>query len=361
MRDQLPAPLVDPDVDLKDFPFTPMFRSRLFGSSFHAKASDGGWRAGVTLWLKSWDQTPAGSLPDDDVDLCRLAELGRDLKSWSKIKKEGLWGWIKCSDGRLYHKTVAEGVNEAWRTKLEQRWRTECGKLKKAAQRAGTVVALPAFTDWLERRCPKPVPRDTSGTGPGTDDHCPDVVPRETASKGREGKGREGIIDEDDGAREADPAVLLIQAFDAARVAVLGQEQARPWPFASDISTARKWLEAGADAELVRFISEVEHKKMREQPTRWPRALGGIERQVLNAIAVRKSKTAIAGTPPAPKIQAVETFDDERWRTNLRRLKEHGVWPNDIGPKPGFRNCRVPAHLQVEFSFTPAQPAEAVQ
>ena len=34
-----------------------------------------GVAGGGTLWLKSWDQVPAGSLPDDDVDLCRLAEL----------------------------------------------------------------------------------------------------------------------------------------------------------------------------------------------------------------------------------------------------------------------------------------------
>jgi hypothetical protein len=84
MSDDLPSPPIPTGADLRDFPFTPMFRSRLFGSSFHARVSDAGWRAGVTLWLKSWDQSPAGSLPDDDIDLCRLAELGRDLKSWRK-------------------------------------------------------------------------------------------------------------------------------------------------------------------------------------------------------------------------------------------------------------------------------------
>ena len=85
---ELPAPLVPAKVDLRDFTFTPFYRGRLFGSSFHAQVSDAAWRAGVTLWLKSWDQVPAGTLPDDEINLCRLAELGRDVRSWRKIANE---------------------------------------------------------------------------------------------------------------------------------------------------------------------------------------------------------------------------------------------------------------------------------
>ncbi len=135
MPEELPEPLVPPEVDLRDFAFTPIFRGRLFGSSFHARASDAAWRAGVTLWLKSWDQVPAGTLPDDEIDLCRLAELGRDVKEWRKVEKEALWGWYKCSDGRLHHKTVAEGVTEAWERKKSQRDRTAAARAKKLSQR----------------------------------------------------------------------------------------------------------------------------------------------------------------------------------------------------------------------------------
>lgn len=129
------APPVPPEVDLRDFPFTPIFRARLFGSCFHARVSDAGWRAGVTLWLKSWDQVPAGSLPGDDIDLCRLAELGRDLKSWRKIRDEALHGWFPCADGRLYHKVVAQGVWEAWDRKCAQRSRTAAARAARAAKR----------------------------------------------------------------------------------------------------------------------------------------------------------------------------------------------------------------------------------
>ncbi|HGM8473132.1 TPA: DUF1376 domain-containing protein [Pseudomonas aeruginosa] len=93
----------------------PLDIARLFGSEFHARASDGEWRAGLTLWLKSYHQVPAGSLPDDDVALARLAEYGRDLKSWRAVKDGALHGWVKCSDGRLYH---------PWSRR--RRWRAGC-------------------------------------------------------------------------------------------------------------------------------------------------------------------------------------------------------------------------------------------
>jgi hypothetical protein len=40
MTEVLPAPLVPGEVDLRDFQFTPLYRSRLFGSSFHARSTD---------------------------------------------------------------------------------------------------------------------------------------------------------------------------------------------------------------------------------------------------------------------------------------------------------------------------------
>lgn len=124
---KIPDPLVPPECDLRSFPYTPLYRARLFGSRFHATVSDAGWRAGVTVWLKSWDQVPAGSLPSDDVLLCRLAELGRDLRQWKKIREEALHGWVECSDGRLYHHVVAELVLEAWKSRGKASARGKAG------------------------------------------------------------------------------------------------------------------------------------------------------------------------------------------------------------------------------------------
>lgn len=126
-------PLVPADVDLRDFPYTPIFRAMLFGSSFHARATDSEWRAGMTLWLKSWDQVPAGSLPPDDIALCRLAELGRDVDAWLAVSAMALYGFVLCSDGRLHHPVIAETVLDAWAKRRHSRnrkrtWR-EANKL----------------------------------------------------------------------------------------------------------------------------------------------------------------------------------------------------------------------------------------
>lgn len=125
------APLTPEDCDLRDFQFMPMDISRLFGSRFHAVCNDAEWRAGVTLWLKSFHQVPAASLPDDDVELCRLAELGRDIKAWKKVRENALHGWEKCEDGRLYHKVVAEKALEAWGKKQSYRERSKKGNSKR--------------------------------------------------------------------------------------------------------------------------------------------------------------------------------------------------------------------------------------
>ena len=122
------TPPIPPDVDLTGFPYMPIHRARLFNSTFHLQASDAEWRAGVTLWLKSWDQHPSGSLPNNDADLCRLAELGRDLRRWKKLKKMALLHWNVADDGRLYHGVVTEYVTYAWNTKIAREKRTHAAR-----------------------------------------------------------------------------------------------------------------------------------------------------------------------------------------------------------------------------------------
>lgn len=129
-------PLVPAEVDLRDFRFMPVEIARLFNSSFHAYATDAEWRAGVTLWLKSWHQVPAASLPSDDVALCRLAELGRDLAAWESIKAGALRGWQEGDDGRLYHPVVAEKALEAWSGRQGYRERTAKARAERERRRA---------------------------------------------------------------------------------------------------------------------------------------------------------------------------------------------------------------------------------
>lgn len=119
----LPEPPVPSDLDLRDFRWMKLDLIALFNSDFNTTLDDTAWRAGVTLWGKSWHQVPAGSLPKDDPTLCNLCGLGRDLKAWKRIRPAALRGFYECSDGRLYHRYVCQMAADAHaeRKRFEER------------------------------------------------------------------------------------------------------------------------------------------------------------------------------------------------------------------------------------------------
>ena len=128
----LPPPPVPANAVLgPKFTTYPLELDLLRKSSFNAHASDAGWRAAVNLWGSAFQRSPAGSLPDDDLELCRLADLGTDIKKWLKVKREALWKWRKCSDGRYYHDVVAEKVLAGWIGKLSYSKASEAGNAKR--------------------------------------------------------------------------------------------------------------------------------------------------------------------------------------------------------------------------------------
>ncbi|BCA57713.1 DUF1376 domain-containing protein [Sphingomonas sp. HMP6] len=184
----LPAPLTPPDCDVQDFSYMPLHVARLRDSDLAAEETPEACWYAVLLWAASWHQIPAASLPDNETVLCKLVGLGRDLKTFRKNKAGMMRGYILCSDGRWYHPVVAERANISWESKLQQRWRTECARVKKANQRNDTSIPVPEFDTFvLEYR---------NGLSSGT---LP-IVPRDIASKGEgEGEG-EGDKKEDSGA-----------------------------------------------------------------------------------------------------------------------------------------------------------------
>lgn len=195
----LPAPLVPPEVDLRDFAFMPLDVVRLRDSDLAAMEPPEACWAAVLLWCASWHQVPAASVPDDDRVLANLAGFGRVVKEWQKLRDSALRGWVRCLDGRLYHPVVAEKALDAWRSKLEQRWKTECARIKKHNQRhdltGDQAVRLPDFEEWIAAGCPQGqplhVPKDKGDASPGTPPPRPPNVSRETHSKGQgEGQGQ---------------------------------------------------------------------------------------------------------------------------------------------------------------------------
>lgn len=117
MSNQLPAPLTPADCDLRDFAFMPVDIRRLLTSETWITGTGDERAAAMSLWLESWHQVPAGSLPDNDRMLAHLAQC----PTWKKSREHVLRGWVKADDGRLYHPVVAEKALEAWLEKLAQR------------------------------------------------------------------------------------------------------------------------------------------------------------------------------------------------------------------------------------------------
>lgn len=168
----LPDPMVPPEVDLRDFGFMPLDVRTLLTSSLWIKAKKDPRvaHAAVSLWCECWHQVPAASLPDDDEVLADLARC--DAKEWSRIRDRALLHFVKCSDGRLYHRHVASKALESWEAKKSQRARTAAATAAREAKRRSEQEARDVQRN-AQRDEARDVERDEvrdvhQGTGTGT-------------------------------------------------------------------------------------------------------------------------------------------------------------------------------------------------
>lgn len=146
------APLVPAEVDLREFMFMPVDTQRLLKSDTWVLGTHEERCAAFTLWLESWHQVPAGSLPDNDRMLAHLSQAGA---RWQRVKDHAMRGWVRCADGRLYHPVVAEKALEAWAKHKRASSKGKAG----AAKRWGTGNS----TGTLQL-----MPTDSNGQGHGT-------------------------------------------------------------------------------------------------------------------------------------------------------------------------------------------------
>jgi uncharacterized protein YdaU (DUF1376 family) len=156
-----PAPLIPCDVDLRDFRFMPLDVVQLQNSETWGMAD--GWtaKALLNLWTKAWHQVPSGSLPDND-DLLRT---WANVPSWESVRDVALRGFIKCSDGRLYHRIICRKALDAWnerkrfRRAAKARWKHK--KTNNATHMQGTHDAHATHDQ-------QPHATHMQGTGTGT-------------------------------------------------------------------------------------------------------------------------------------------------------------------------------------------------
>lgn len=174
-----PPPLVPAEVDLTQFDGFMLNTERLLGSELLALATGEEFRAAVVLWCRAWKQVPAASLPDDDRILARFANV--NFTAWRKIKTMALRGFIKCSDGRLYHKVLANDALRAWARHQGHLVEREKDRLRKQ--------------EWRDKKQSKrsahdnDVPRDINGTSTGFPSDVPPEVRGSSAL--RQGQDRD--------------------------------------------------------------------------------------------------------------------------------------------------------------------------
>ena len=294
----LPEPLVPAEVDLTGYGWMPLYGHRLFGSEFNARCSDAAWRAGVTLWWAAWNQVPAASLPDDDVALCRLADLGRDVKGWRKIREDALHGFVKCSDGRLYHRVIAELALDAWDRRVRERARKE--RWRHGIERSRNVSGTSQMTmSETSRETGVERPTDGDGTADRTGQdrtgqkeaaqQSPTPLPREPAPAQ---PARAALRQEN---QPESPENRLIAAFDEACRAAW-PEAHRAYPAATDGVIAGRLVEAGADPDLVASVASALLRRRAAKGKPCPSALAFVEGAVLEAVAERKAARPVNAT-----------------------------------------------------------------
>lgn len=167
----LPPPLTGTDCDLTDFQYMELDVRSLRDSKFAATVEAEAFRAGVLLWCASWHQIPAGSLPDDDVELANLAGYGRVVKEWRKVRAEALYGFIKCTDGRLYHDVIARKAASAFEAKRRyayDKFRDRIRKENKARAEAGhPPLETPTYERWKSGEVVDGIPAESTNNSGG--------------------------------------------------------------------------------------------------------------------------------------------------------------------------------------------------
>lgn len=173
-------PLTPECCDLRGYEWMPLFGERLFSSQFEAHATDIAFRVAIKLYWECWQQVPAASLPNDDVQLCRLAGLGRDMKTWRKLRADGvLHGFRLCSDDRLYHGMLAEEAIKAWDARQRQQAGRDYERDKKRRQRGSVTNNGVEHVPRDRARCPPGHPPGQTAGSPGTNGGTNPLVPRD--------------------------------------------------------------------------------------------------------------------------------------------------------------------------------------
>ena len=163
---ELPEPLVPAEVDCTDLDGFMLNVERLMASELVALATHEAVAAALFLWCRAWKQRPAASLPNDDRVLAAFARL--PIPRFKKLRDDVMRGFVLCSDGRFYHRTLAEEALRAYdkKTQFKKRRETDAERLRNwRANKNGNADSNATETPSETRFVREGQGRDRDGTG----------------------------------------------------------------------------------------------------------------------------------------------------------------------------------------------------
>jgi hypothetical protein len=344
----LPDPPLGPEVDCTDLDSFMLNVERLLGSELVAVSSHEVLGAALLLWCRAWKQRPAASLPDDDEVLAGFAHM--PLKRFKRLREKVLHGFVKCSDGRLYHPVLAADAITAFQRKLKHREKVaqETNRKKRWREAQKPQKASPRPEDVPRRETPY------TGTGTGTGTKSPNGI-NETffSRKGVQGEG--GSADASPGLPRGKPAK---KASPHKRLPI--PDGWKPGDEERQAAIGRTgWSEAECDAaaEAFRLHHTAKGTLFSDLGAAWqawvavaaahgrrrPRSPPGLEEDGGGYDRAEQPFAYAAESREHWHDRCAVWFDRTRGGPLRRR------WPEGWGPAPGETGCRVPADVLAEF------------
>lgn len=324
--------IVPRDVDVRHFPCMPLNVVALFQSGFFLSADDHVFRAGLTLWGRSWHQVPAASLPDDDRALSRLAGLGGDLRRWRHIRERALHGFIRCNDGRIYHPIIAKYALDAMRSSRRASLNGQLG----GRPRQGIENATSDESDGFS-------PQKPAGSS--------DQNPQQSSDKARIGVDRIEVSKKESRPRPSRIVLTNDEANSFAAFWLLYPRRVgRPEAEKSWVRAIRK---PGVTTEIICTAVRAyaasrsgEDSKFTRHPATWLNNEGWNDETLppSGSVAPRRSNGEVPYNFEA---------EDTRWRVRVRSFVENDSWVDLWGPKPTEFGCCAPEAVLVEAGFIP--------
>lgn len=293
-------------------------------------------------------------LLDDDGHLAGITKAS--AAEWRRLRPvlaeffdvvDGLWKHKRIDEERQRAATNTEKRAKAGAKGADNRWHG-------ASQNDGNPIAkLLAKASQIDGTLPSPSPvkKETMAQAPesGIVAPLPEPVPQPGLTMAEQGAA---IVAGD---TELSLQKAIIAKFDEVGHAVFTKAAFRHYPHQRDLTTARRWIEHGADLDLCEAVFDAACRRMLEARKQPPASLAFFDQDISNAIAAAKKpmpepQTVPQGTSryqsgssaPAPNAQR------SMWLSRVLNFKNSGFWLPQWGEPPSDPSNLIPVDVLLE-------------